>query len=42
MVPALDPAGVDLLSQLLRYNPSERITARHALQHPYFSDIVMQ
>lgn len=36
MVPALDPLGVDLLAQLLRYNPAERITARAALQHPYF------
>ena len=29
--------GIDLLLALLRYEPSERITATQALQHPYFS-----
>lgn len=29
--------GIDLLLGLLRYEPSERITAAQALQHPYFS-----
>ncbi len=29
--------GIDLLLALLRYEPSERITAAQALQHPYFS-----
>ncbi len=29
--------GLDLLLGLLRYEPSERITAAQALQHPYFS-----
>ena len=36
IVPTLDPLGVDLLARLLHYNPSERITARAALQHEYF------
>lgn len=36
VVPSLDPLGVDLLARLLCYNPSERITARAALEHPWF------
>lgn len=32
----LGPMGVDLLQKLLRYEPSERLTAAEALQHPYF------
>jgi len=30
--------ALDLLGKLLRYNPSERISASEALQHPYFSN----
>ncbi|KAK2741120.1 cyclin-dependent protein kinase [Myotisia sp. PD_48] len=29
--------GFDLLSKLLEYDPAKRITAKDALQHPYFS-----
>ena len=32
-----DPAGMDLLTQLLQYDPSARITARKALRHPFFA-----
>ena len=39
IVPTLDPVGLDLLSHMLRYEPSRRVTARTALTHPYFSDI---
>ena len=39
MVPSLEPLGLDLLSQMLRYEPSQRITARAAVRHPYFSDV---
>ena len=39
MVPSLDQMGLDLLSQMLRYEPHHRITARAAVQHPYFNDI---
>nr|GMD36234.1 serine/threonine-protein kinase AFC2 isoform X3 [Ipomoea batatas] len=28
---------INLLQGLLRYDPSERLTAREALQHPFFS-----
>ena len=38
VVPRLCPQGRDLLSQMLRYEPSSRISARQALQHPYFQD----
>lgn len=39
LVPKLEPEGLDLLDKLLRCNPSERITAKKALEHPYFADI---
>lgn len=32
------PQGIDLLDQLMRYNPATRISARAALQHPYFNN----
>ena len=34
-----DPLLVDLISQMLRYDPASRITARDALDHPYFNDL---
>ncbi|RYR17389.1 hypothetical protein Ahy_B03g062153 isoform A [Arachis hypogaea] len=39
VVPTLEPAGLDLLSSMLRLDPSKRITARSALEHEYFKDI---
>eukprot|EP00475_Leptophrys_vorax_P010887 TRINITY_DN17447_c0_g3_i1.p1 TRINITY_DN17447_c0_g3~~TRINITY_DN17447_c0_g3_i1.p1 ORF type:complete len:362 (+),score=110.70 TRINITY_DN17447_c0_g3_i1:99-1088(+) len=38
IVPTLDPAGLDLLSRMLRFDPSKRISAREALLHEYFAD----
>ena len=37
--PQLDPLGVDLLTKFLIYEPSKRISARAALQHPFFNDL---
>ncbi|CAN6620676.1 cyclin-dependent kinase 1 [Trichomonascus vanleenenianus] len=35
-VPGLDDDGIDLLEQLLAYDPAMRISAKRAIQHPYF------
>lgn len=32
----LDEQGLDLLSRMLIYDPSKRITAKSALDHPFF------
>jgi cyclin-dependent kinase 3 len=39
ILPDLDPAGIELLGMMLRYNPSERISAKEALRHPWFLDM---
>ncbi|XP_019673837.1 cyclin-dependent kinase 3 isoform X1 [Felis catus] len=36
IVPGLEPEGKDLLMRLLQYDPSQRISAKAALAHPYF------
>lgn len=36
--PALSDAGFDLLTKMLAYDPSKRISAQEALQHPWFSE----
>ena len=41
-IPGLDEQGADLLRKMLTYAPSARITAKEALQHPYFDDIKVQ
>ena len=35
--PQIDTLGLDLLDQLLTFNPKHRISAHAALQHPWFS-----
>merc|ERR1712176_97096 len=32
-------AGIDLLENLMRYDPKRRLSARKALQHEYFADV---
>lgn len=32
--------AIDLLDKLLRYDHQERLTAREAMQHPYFYPIL--
>lgn len=39
LVPSLEPAGIDLLEQLLEYVPSRRISAKAALVHKYFDEL---
>mmetsp|Transcript_28904 Transcript_28904/g.52900 ORF Transcript_28904/g.52900 Transcript_28904/m.52900 type:complete len:124 (-) Transcript_28904:126-497(-) len=39
LVPTLDPNGVDLLTSMLQYDPAQRVTARQALDHPFFFDL---
>ncbi|KAK8805586.1 hypothetical protein WA158_002242 [Blastocystis sp. Blastoise] len=34
-----EPLALDLLNKMLCYDPSKRITARDALQHPWFNDL---
>ncbi|CAH9075679.1 unnamed protein product [Cuscuta epithymum] len=39
MFPGLEESGIDLLSQMLRVEPSRRIKAKDALGHEYFHDL---
>ncbi|KAF9903658.1 negative regulator of the PHO system [Linnemannia zychae] len=39
VVPMIDTFGMDLLLQMLIYQPQKRITAKDALNHVYFNDI---
>eukprot|EP00571_Detonula_confervacea_P009387 CAMPEP_0172327572 /NCGR_PEP_ID=MMETSP1058-20130122/59903_1 /TAXON_ID=83371 /ORGANISM="Detonula confervacea, Strain CCMP 353" /LENGTH=320 /DNA_ID=CAMNT_0013044653 /DNA_START=121 /DNA_END=1083 /DNA_ORIENTATION=- len=39
LVPTLDATGVDLLTQMMQYDPARRITANDALKHPFFYDV---
>eukprot|EP01120_Amphizonella_sp_Union-15-10_P004972 TRINITY_DN1571_c0_g3_i1.p1 TRINITY_DN1571_c0_g3~~TRINITY_DN1571_c0_g3_i1.p1 ORF type:complete len:347 (+),score=48.68 TRINITY_DN1571_c0_g3_i1:84-1124(+) len=33
------PEAIDFLDKLLRYDPQQRLTAREAMEHPYFSKV---
>jgi cyclin-dependent kinase len=37
--PTLDEHGLDLMSRMLTYDPGRRISAKQALNHPYFRDV---
>eukprot|EP00730_Choanoeca_flexa_P016450 TRINITY_DN7771_c0_g1_i1.p1 TRINITY_DN7771_c0_g1~~TRINITY_DN7771_c0_g1_i1.p1 ORF type:complete len:344 (+),score=73.55 TRINITY_DN7771_c0_g1_i1:22-1032(+) len=39
LVPGLDEAGLDLLQKMLTYDPSTRISAKQAIQHPWFNEL---
>jgi cyclin-dependent kinase len=39
LVPTLDEVGVDLLTQMLHFDPAERCSAARAMEHPYFADL---
>jgi len=38
----VDPKGQDLLSKMLTYDPRQRITAKSALDHEYFSSMIVE
>nr|AAC06329.1 Cdc2 cyclin-dependent kinase [Pneumocystis carinii] len=40
LITELDSDGIDLLQKCLRYYPAERISAKKALDHPYFDDFI--
>ena len=35
----IDPIGLDLLNKMLQIDPCKRISAKQALQHPYFDEL---
>jgi serine/threonine protein kinase len=39
LYPHAAPATIDLITRMLQFNPSRRITVQQALQHPYFTGL---
>jgi len=39
MYPVADPGAIDLLRQMLHFNPKNRITASEALEHDFFKTV---
>ena len=42
VIPNMSGLALDLLTRLLIYDPNQRITAKQALSHPYFKDILAE
>ena len=40
LMPSMTPVMLDLASRLLQYDPNKRISAKEALSHPFFKEIV--
>ena len=40
LVPGIDGPGIDLISKLVKQDPNQRISAKAALEHPFFQDII--
>lgn len=36
LLPNADPVAIELLTNMLRFNPNQRITAKEALESPFF------
>jgi len=39
LLPNLDADGLDLIARMVCYDPAKRVSARDALEHPYFGDL---
>ena len=37
--PALDAHGIDLLVEMLQFDPAKRVSAADAMNHPYFANL---
>mmetsp|Transcript_73032 Transcript_73032/g.136421 ORF Transcript_73032/g.136421 Transcript_73032/m.136421 type:complete len:298 (-) Transcript_73032:80-973(-) len=42
VMPNMEPRGLELLSQMLQYDPFKRVTGHAAIQHEYFADLEMR
>jgi serine/threonine protein kinase len=40
LVPDLNDEGIDLMEQMLQWNPAKRISAAEALKHPFLEDAI--
>lgn len=39
IVPGLDAVGLDLFAKMVAYDPAHRISAKSAMNHPFFDDL---
>ncbi|KAJ3297218.1 Pkinase-domain-containing protein [Rhizoclosmatium globosum] len=40
-LPVIEPVGLDLLTRMIQYQPQLRISAKEAMNHAYFVDVVL-